>query len=317
MPAVPTIAETSAPQTDELQALFAQPYIDPLTDYLAKNQHDDALRDVLARVKAEREKRCADIALLYQKRAKTAANLAKLRTGYQRSCAHVVEAFAVLVESSVPSASPAQATTARVTKPPTLVPEAPSPDLVEPSVGSQTYAVYRQQVLLNCQFKLAAQDMQAVIDSCQRLARQGEALAQSYLGTAYMQQQQVAQAEYWWRKAAEQGLAQAQYHLGVLYAEGRVLKQDWQQSFDWLQRAALQGLSAAQYALGHLYASGHGVTQDRVEALAWWSLAAQQSHAQAITQQAHLRQQLTPLQWQQAQRRAQQLQQRYQGQAKP
>jgi len=291
--------------------LFEQPYIDPLTDYLKKNQNKAELRDTLARIKAEKEKRCADIAVRYQQRDKTQTNLDKLRSAYQYSCPHVVEAFAQLLNTSPQSVLKSDKINEK-----TFVHSNQVPQIVNSGAmqDSQTYATYRQQVLSSCRLKLAEKAMQAVIDTCQHLAQQGEALAQSYLGTAYLQLQQAPQAEFWWREAAKQGLAHAQYRLGVLYAEGKLVKQDWTQAFKWLQRAAQQGLSAAQYSLGQLYAMGQSVKQDTIEALAWWSLASQQGHTNAKIQQARLREQLTPLQWQQVQRRTQQLKQRYMGQ---
>jgi uncharacterized membrane protein YedE/YeeE len=46
----------------------------------------------------------------------------------------------------------------------------------------------------------------------------------------------------------------------------------------WYRRAALQGYAEAQFALGLLYEEGHGVTRDEREALAWYRKAADQGH---------------------------------------
>ncbi len=42
---------------------------------------------------------------------------------------------------------------------------------------------------------------------------------------------------------------------------------------------AEQGNAVAQYNLGLMYARGHGVPQDFAKALQWWSMAAEQGHA--------------------------------------
>jgi TPR repeat protein len=42
----------------------------------------------------------------------------------------------------------------------------------------------------------------------------------------------------WWRRAAEQGLAEAQYILGAMYVEGKMLPQDYVEGYKWLNLAA-------------------------------------------------------------------------------
>ena len=84
-----------------------------------------------------------------------------------------------------------------------------------------------------------------------------------------------------WRPLAEQGDADAQYRLGVLYANGYGVPKDYVQAGQWYEKAAAQGLADAQFNLGWLYASGHGVSQDYVQAWQWYEQAAAQGHAAA------------------------------------
>ena len=58
--------------------------------------------------------------------------------------------------------------------------------------------------------------------------------------------QDDAQAAQWFRKAAEQGVAQAQYNLAVMYAKGRGVRQDGEQAVQWFRKAAEQGYPQAQ-----------------------------------------------------------------------
>jgi TPR repeat protein len=52
--------------------------------------------------------------------------------------------------------------------------------------------------------------------------------------------------------------AKAQSNLGIAYAFGKgVLKND-KQAVYWYQKAAEQGLAEAQYNLGAMYANGEG-----------------------------------------------------------
>jgi TPR repeat protein len=47
-----------------------------------------------------------------------------------------------------------------------------------------------------------------------------------------------AEAVKWYRKAANQGYAEAQYNLGILYATGGGVAQDYVQAHTWLNLAA-------------------------------------------------------------------------------
>ena len=64
----------------------------------------------------------------------------------------------------------------------------------------------------------------------------------------HAQQEPVAVAEL--RARAEQGDAEAQYNLGVMYATGAGVPQDNGEAVRWYRLAADQGLAAAQFNLG-------------------------------------------------------------------
>jgi uncharacterized protein len=51
----------------------------------------------------------------------------------------------------------------------------------------------------------------------------------------------------WYRKAAEQGLANAQGMLGIIYAKGQAVPQDYVRAYMWLQLAIEGRQGAAQY----------------------------------------------------------------------
>ena len=74
----------------------------------------------------------------------------------------------------------------------------------------------------------------------------------------------------------------------------------------WYQQAAHQGVAEAQYNLGVLYTRGEGVPQDLVHAYLWLALAALrfprgESHATAVQTRDRMAAQLTPEQFTQAQ----------------
>ncbi len=114
--------------------------------------------------------------------------------------------------------------------------------------------------------------------------------------------------------AADQGHAEALYNLGVMYAKGQGVVQNYKkasgklaetrdmlgrslalfdvcqrprrseefkEAFKWYKLAANQGHAGAQTNLGAMYAKGRGVAQDYKEAFKWYKLAADQGHAGA------------------------------------
>ena len=64
------------------------------------------------------------------------------------------------------------------------------------------------------------------------------------------------------RKAADQGVAQAQDRLGQLYETGSGVAQDDAKAALWYRRAADQNLAPAELHLGLLYHHGIGVPQE-------------------------------------------------------
>ena len=50
--------------------------------------------------------------------------------------------------------------------------------------------------------------------------------------------QDYAEAERWYQKAADQGNANAQFSLGLMYAKGQVVKRDYVEAYMWLNLAA-------------------------------------------------------------------------------
>ena len=82
-------------------------------------------------------------------------------------------------------------------------------------------------------------------------------------------------------RRARQGDADAQLKLGLMYALGKGMRQDYAQALHWLELAAKQGHASAQFNLGVMYDEGKGVRQDHAQARHWYELAAKQGHASA------------------------------------
>jgi TPR repeat protein len=109
------------------------------------------------------------------------------------------------------------------------------------------------------------------------LAKQGNAVAQYFLGFMYLNGDGVTQdyksAAKWYRLAAEQGYAGAQFSLGYLYEKGQRVPQDYKTAVKWYKLAAEQGNASAQGNLGAMYAFGMGVLKDYVYDHMWGNIA--------------------------------------------
>lgn len=91
------------------------------------------------------------------------------------------------------------------------------------------------------------------VSALKRIAmREGDAGAQALLGEMYSQRRDYAQARRWYAQAAEQGHAQAQFKLGVLYDNCQGMLQDDEQARHWYEKAAAQGNAGAQINLDML-----------------------------------------------------------------
>ncbi|NKB84993.1 tetratricopeptide repeat protein [Haemophilus influenzae] len=85
--------------------------------------------------------------------------------------------------------------------------------------------------------------------------------------------QDGVEAVKWFRKAAEQGNAEAQNGLGMMYKGRLGVKQDYFKAVKWYRKAAEQGHGGAQVMLGFSYLSGEGVQVNKSLAKEWFGKA--------------------------------------------
>ncbi|MDC1208165.1 sel1 repeat family protein [Litorivicinus sp.] len=78
-----------------------------------------------------------------------------------------------------------------------------------------------------------------------------------------------------WLLAAEKAHPTAQFNLGLLFSEGKGVKQDWDEAYNWFIQSAKSGHDLARFSLGIMYFNGQGVEQDYSRAYLWAGLAAQ------------------------------------------
>lgn len=107
-----------------------------------------------------------------------------------------------------------------------------------------------------------------------------------------------------WRESAEQGDLEAQYNLGLMYANGEGVAENNAEAAKWFRKAAEQGDVTAQYELGVMYANAEGVVQDYVTTHMWWVQARAQGHEGATGNLDFLSPMMTKEQIAEAQKRA-------------
>jgi hypothetical protein len=133
--------------------------------------------------------------------------------------------------------------------------------------------------------KAEEQKLAAQAKATRALAEQGDAQAQYHLGYIYRYGQGVPlnndEALRWYRKAADQGYAAGEYGLANMYFYGLGVLQDYTESIRWCRKAADQGYAPAQAGLGSKYFYGDGLAKDDSQSVFWYRKAADQGYAWA------------------------------------
>ena len=78
-----------------------------------------------------------------------------------------------------------------------------------------------------------------------------------------------------------------------MYANGEGVPEDDAEALKWYRMAAEQGNAPAQFSLGFMYANGEGVPEDYVRAYAWYNLSAAQGLEPAVKAKDRLREHMT------------------------
>ncbi|KAF9082302.1 hypothetical protein BGX23_012598 [Mortierella sp. AD031] len=131
-----------------------------------------------------------------------------------------------------------------------------------------------------------AQNYAMALEWYLRAANQGSASAQDHIGYLYHVggpdfPKDYMLAMFWYMKAANQNNASAQGSVGELYQYGRGVRQDYEKAMDWYRKAAKQGHVWSQKQIAGLFKDGHGVKQDYHKTMKWYLKAAVQGDAQA------------------------------------
>jgi TPR repeat protein len=108
------------------------------------------------------------------------------------------------------------------------------------------------------------------LNKIREAAARNNPAGQTYLGMAYALGHGVPQdfkeAAFWFQKAADQDYGPGCNSLAVLYDEGKGVQKNEVKAFDLYLRAAVRGVVSAQTSLGIKYANGQGVPRNSIEA---------------------------------------------------
>jgi len=99
------------------------------------------------------------------------------------------------------------------------------------------------------------------------------AFADTAAGLTAFKNKEYSRAYHEWKAAADSGNAEAQFDLGVLYAQGLGVRRDLTEASYWYRRSAEQGNAEAQFALGQMYSRGWGAPRDISDAVRWLQMA--------------------------------------------
>jgi localization factor PodJL len=134
----------------------------------------------------------------------------------------------------------------------------------------------------------------------ERAAQAGLAPAQFRVGAMYEKGRGVlkdlAEARRYYMQAAAQGHAKAMHNLAVLYTRGITSAPDYGAAVEWFRKAAAYGTVDSQYNLGILYARGTGVDRDLVESYKWFTVAAKGGDKDALHKRDEVAKALDPKQ---------------------
>jgi len=228
---------------NEREALFNQPYIDPLTDYLIEHQGDPDRTSVLRQVRKERDRRCGTVADEYAGEPATEVVLERYNISYGYSCPEQVADFENRVDrqevqkepESKPKTAPdteSQPVTAKVSEP------------ADPA----NKPVLSDQALSDCYLLTTIRNFSAARKACLEPAEKGDLRSQANMALIAHAFEDYTSAFKWAEKAAA-GSGDAAFLLGQMFARGQGVSQNMDKAVYWYRQAASQGHKEARVAL--------------------------------------------------------------------
>ncbi|PKM31568.1 MAG: sel1 repeat family protein [Gammaproteobacteria bacterium HGW-Gammaproteobacteria-11] len=267
----------------EVEALFAQPYIDPLTRYLETHSNDRSRATLLETVATERERRCQVIARRYASVTPDQGSLQRLERGYLFSCPEQVKAFADQLERSQSEAAqePMTAQQQNAVRPVSTDSSAPASLYgIAPQDDSVELAVVRRQAS-NCYLLFTIRNYSQAETACAAPAANGDAKAQQHLARISELAGDEDKAMHWATRSAQQQHPEGMLLLGRYYQDGVGTTPDAARGLELIRQAADKGLAEASYKAALAYRDGKGTAINTDASLVYMARAGEQNHLPA------------------------------------
>jgi TPR repeat protein len=201
----------------------------------------------------------------------------------------------------------------------TLALPAPAAESIPGPIHTRVVSVYDGDGQSDCtgDYYRRHEIFRELLSACETLATNGDVAAQRTLGMLLEEGSRDWHPDYekaamWFRKAANEGDARAQWWLSTLYMDGIDVIQDSAEARRWLQKAAEQSQEFAWWDLGKMYREGTGVPKDLVQAHKWLNLTAGAGYPVAAEQRDTLAKTMSTEQILEAQRLAREWQEAHQ-----
>ena len=247
----------------EINPLFEQPYIDPLTEYLQRYAGDPKRAAQLGQVRQERERRCAAVARRYNMDGISETGLALYRRGYSFSCPQDVAAYEARLEALQQASAPARQSgdeslnKAKAVRADEMVGSAPKAKNTESNSANEAEKVAKTHQLNNCYLLTQIRNFSGALNACRGPAEAGAAGAQVRMAQIQKALGNHESAYRWARQAAPES-AEAANLLGEMYAKGLGVAQDKAEAANWFRTAAGLGHAGAQNTLDNLASDSAG-----------------------------------------------------------
>ena len=148
------------------------------------------------------------------------------------------------------------------------------------------YRKSAEQGYADAQYNLAelllSKDGKEAFKWYQKAAKQGHAGAQDSLGLCYEDMDMEAGAQNSLSFLYDE--LEFEREIEIDMYSGMGVETDSAKAAEWYRKAAEQGLDSAQYHLGRCYEGGHGVTKDLTKAAEWYQKAADKGYDKKLLQ---------------------------------
>jgi uncharacterized protein len=136
-----------------------------------------------------------------------------------------------------------------------------------------------------------------------KAAEQGYAEATIRLAALYLNASDYSHARPWCEAAVKEKLSGGYYCLGYLYQHGAGVDANPKEAFQWYEQGARAGNGASMQAVARMYENGEGTKMDHAQAFLWFFFAARRGNQDALAEAKKIRSSMTEKEWKDTQKK--------------